>query len=109
MMLEGQSHLVPRPLLAGCCDPDSDWAYHLAHEVSVLSGQRPAPEDGFQDMDDEADGGGNRSKSPSPQPHTPDITKGHGSSLLRRLAAAGLREQSHLRDWPGPLHQLLAV
>jgi hypothetical protein len=31
-------------------------------------------------MDDDADDGGKRSKSPSPQPHTPDITEGNGSS-----------------------------
>lgn len=93
MMLEGQSCLVSRSLPAACCDPDSDWAY-LAHEVSVLGGKRPAPEDDFQAQDmDDADGGnsssGKRSKSPSPQPHTPDITEGHGSSRHVSSASGG--------------------
>ncbi|KAG2554430.1 hypothetical protein PVAP13_9KG610500 [Panicum virgatum] len=71
MMLEGQSYLVSRSLPSSC-EPETEWAY-LADQV--LSGKRPAPEDV-----EEADGGGKRSKPPSPQPHTPDITEGHGSS-----------------------------
>ncbi|CAM0147491.1 unnamed protein product [Urochloa decumbens] len=73
MMLEGKSYLVSRSLPSSC-EAETEWAY-LAHEV--LSGKRPAPEDVEVE---EAEGGGKRSKPPSPQPHTPDITEGHGSS-----------------------------
>jgi hypothetical protein len=76
MMLEGKSYLVSRSLPSSC-EPETEWAY-LAHEV--LSGKRPAPEDVEVEDLDEADGGGKRSKPPSPQPHTPDICEGHGSS-----------------------------
>ena len=75
-MLEGKSYLVSRSLPSSC-EPETEWAY-LAHEV--LSGKRPAPEDVEVEDLDEADGGGKRSKPPSPQPHTPDISEGHGSS-----------------------------
>lgn len=88
MMLEGNSCLISRSLPSSC-EPESQWAY-LSHEV--LNGKRPAPEDAeAEDMDEVDFGGGKRSKPPSPQPHTPDISEGHGSS--RHVAASGGGEE----------------
>ncbi|KAG8073640.1 hypothetical protein GUJ93_ZPchr0006g42262 [Zizania palustris] len=87
MMLEGNSCLISRSL-PNSCEAESEWAY-LAHEV--LNGKRPAPEDAEAEDKEEVDGGGGkRSKPPSPQPHTPDISEGHGSS---RHASSGGGEQ----------------
>jgi hypothetical protein len=76
MMLEGKSYLVPRSLLSSC-EIETQWAY-FAHEVH--GGKRLAPEDCEVEDLDKADVGGKRSKPPSPQPHTPDISEGRGSS-----------------------------
>ncbi|KAF0921264.1 hypothetical protein E2562_003073 [Oryza meyeriana var. granulata] len=78
----------------------------LCEEAVVLEGgfgkeliggsrKRAAPED-VDDVEDlgleEVDGGGKRSKPPSPQPHTPDIREAHAPG--RRAAAAGGGEQN---------------
>ncbi|KAL6660190.1 hypothetical protein ACP70R_002312 [Stipagrostis hirtigluma subsp. patula] len=84
MMLEGKTCLVSRSLPSSC-EAETEWAY-LAHEV--LIGKRPAPEDvDVEDME-EADGGGKRSKPPSPQPHTQDISESHGS-IIRHAPGGG--------------------
>jgi hypothetical protein len=86
MLLEGKTCLVSRSLPSSC-EQESEWAY-LPDEV--LRGKRPAPED-MEVEDLYSDGSGKRSRPPSPQPHTPDISECRGGHS--RHASAGGGEQ----------------
>lgn len=91
-LLDGDSCLAPRASRGGC-EVDLQWADVL---LEGAGRKRRAPEDfedEVQEMD-EVDGGGKRSKPPSPQPHTPDIHEAHAPGRRRRTVVAGGGEHS---------------
>jgi hypothetical protein len=91
-LLDGDSCLAPRASRGGC-EVDLQWADVL---LEGAGRKRRAPEDfedEVQEMD-EVDGGGKRSKPPSPQPHTPDIREAHAPGRRRRTVVAGGGEHS---------------